>query len=344
MEKTHTIRIAVINDGTKILPFSMGAKASVFEATYEFGDAGYKLSLKDTGEKHTVEWLIQNQKNHYSADYPFDPEDPILEKERMQELICGKIDDAISNALYEFRMRVIGDVTTNMRHFVQDYEAEELRKEEAEDDTQVRGLSVFRDLLFILSPDCEKLAEYYKRYEISLTDKEKIEFLIEWTEERNNWDYYRTFLPLFNMEIDQWDADTLAHRFLKKFDIVGENRNVDFYSIQSSDLENLKLLKKFVSAEAWGFVIARALMYSVKYRLILFAEYLMDEGADINYEQGDHVSAATYESLILDQTIVKYIEYYREHGKKMDVDVKSFFREECGELIYTPEILGKNYL
>ena len=246
MEKNHTIRIAVINDGTKILPFSMGAKASVFEATYEFGDAGYKLSLKDTGEKHTVEWLIQNQKNHYSADYPFDPEDPILEKERVQEIICGRIDDVLSSALYEFRMRVIGDVTSKMRFFVQDYEAEELRKEES-DNTQERGLSVFKDMIQILSPDCEKLEEYYKRYEFSLTDKEKIELLIEWTKERHNWDYYRTFLPLFDVEIDPWKADILAYPFVSRFDIVGEYRDTDFYSIQSKNLENLKLLKNFIT-------------------------------------------------------------------------------------------------
>ena len=327
------LRIAVINDGRKVLPFSMEAMASVFELNQD----KYESNIRDTGEAYRVSDLINNQNAFYCADYPTDPEDNDLSEKRIQHLVCGQIDESLVYALEKIRIYVTPDVYEDMKDFPRGALSGCFYKYtcSSNDKPDAAELKAYID---ILGPEAMELEYGYRHFGFELTDEEKLYLLDKWVANSGQWCYFDTFIKLFDVQIDLKRAVRYAWYFSRKCAQNKDIRIKDIYEVQSDDLFHLQLLTNHIDRKCEKEFLGEALIMAVKYRLILFAEFLMDQRADINYCNGIKESVDLYENRINDLTLISYLEYYRENGKKPDVDTFSYFKDIQGVRVYSPEL------
>ena len=325
----ETWKIAVINDGKNILPFSFEAMATV----YEFNR--YENSLRETGESFVVEDLIEFQKANYTADYPIDPEEPVLEKNRIRYLICGSISPVLCEALYNIRMCVEKNIRGSMKDFPRIFLADCFERYNP-DSTDKPGFIELCDLVRITGPDEKQLMHFYRSFGFELTAEQKLYLLDEWAGNRDEWEYFDIFIKLFNIVIDIKRARKYARCFSEPGKMINGYRDKDFYDIQRADLFHLILLSNNIASEDQKRFYSYALMRAAENRLILFAEFLMDQGAEIYFTALYDGPAATVEGLMADNTMRAYLDYYRDNGRKMSVDTQTFFKDVCGLLVYTP--------
>lgn len=171
-----------------------------------------------------------------------------------------------------------------------------------------------------------------------IADEKKLYLLDKWVANSGQWCYFDTFIKLFDVQIDLKRAMRYAWYFSCKCAQNKDIRIKDFYEVQSDDLFHLQQLTNHIDRKCEKEFLGEALIMAVKYRLILFAEFLMDQRADINYCNGIKESVDLYENRINDLTLISYLEYYRESGKKQDVDTFSYFKDIQGVRVYSPEL------
>ena len=327
--------IAVINDGIKILPFSLKAMASVYELTTEKEGDTYVNHLKDTGKVYRMDELIKIQDAHYTADYPIDPEDEYLEQYRIQELICGEICEVLDYALYKIRMHVRPNICGKMADFESNYLNNSL------DTTPAilmnkPGSEVFAEFVEIAGPDEKKLEFGYRQFGFALSLEEKLTFLDNWTHEFSTWCYFEVFVRLFDVQIGLRRALRYAWYFMHYRTGNKKWYGKDLYCNQKEDLSYFRILTAYVDRDYLEEFLGQCLLFAAQHRLILFAEFLMDQKANIEYIDCEYRSVSGLGGPMTDLTMMSYLEYYRKNGKKKDIDTSVYFNGYGDLTTYAP--------
>ncbi|MBO4680321.1 MAG: hypothetical protein J5623_00275 [Clostridiales bacterium] len=329
------IRIAVINDGRKILPFSMKAMASVYEYETEWINGRNVSHMKDTGEALRVEDLIETQNAYYTADYPIDPEDVFLEKYRIQELVCGEIHEVIEYALFKIRMSVKSNICGSMDDFREKYMANSL-------DT-ITGKTIgsagryeLKDYIEITGPDEIRLIFGYEQFGFELTPEDKLQLLDDWVREPGSWCFFDTYVKLFDVPIGLKRALRYAWCFMHYGAEDKTFRIKDLYDCQKADLFHFILLTAHVDKACLEEFLGWSLLFAAEHRLILFAEFLMDQKASIEYYDSKNGSLSD-NTQRTDLTIKAYLEHYRRHGTKKPVDTSIYFKGGGLFTSYSPQ-------
>jgi hypothetical protein len=318
---TNMIRIAVINDGRKILPFSMKAMASVYEYETEWINGRNASRMKDTGEARLVKDLIETQNAYYTADYPIDPEDAFLEKYRIQELVCGEIHEVIEYALFKIRMNVKPNICGSMEDFEEKYIANSLDTI-TEKTFRSAGRNELADYIEITGPDEKRLTFGYTQFGFELTQEDKLQMLDQWTS---------------NVQIGLKRALRYAWSFMHYGAADNTFRIKDHYDCQKADLFHFIMLTAHVDRACQEDFLGWSLLFAAQHRLILFAEFIMDQKATTKYVDEKYASFIDCSTHSTDLTMKAYIEYYRKHGRKKPVDTYVYFKGRGPFTCYSPQ-------
>ena len=330
------IRIAVINDGRKILPFSMKAMASVYEYETEWINGRNISRMKDTGEASLVKDLIETQNAYYTADYPIDPEDAFLEKYRIQELVCGEIHEVIEYALFKIRMNVKPNICGSMEDFEEKYIANSLDTI-TEKTFRSAGRNELADYIEITGPDEKRLTFGYTQFGFELTQEDKLQMLDQWTSNAGSWSFFDTYVKLFDVQIGLKRALRYAWSFMHYGAADNTFRIKDHYDCQKADLYHFIMLTAHVDRACQEDFLGWSLLFAAQHRLILFAEFLMDQKATTKYVDEKYASFIDRSTHSTDLTMKAYIEYYRKHGRKKPVDNYVYFKGRGPFTCYSPQ-------
>lgn len=174
-------RIAVINDGEKIVPYSRDARVTL----YEENDNGLKL-IFHTNVKHLIG--IEHA-GRLIGGFPSSPYDVECWNNMISILVCGKISDGAAHAFYKMKSTVIlSDVYGSMDTFVEDYLNDELKSEEREKTDRYTPSDLI-DYLDTVWDDWDDISEGCERYGAALNREDKLEVLDHFAEEGKNSGY-----------------------------------------------------------------------------------------------------------------------------------------------------------
>ena len=325
------LRIAVVNDKKNILPCSFDAGASIYE--YEDGE------MKNTGVRRSVKGLIEMQRCSHVSIYPPDEEDVRAMHRRIDELVCGGIEDYLRVALERMGISVMRNVYGSMDTFAKDYLEGTLKKTEP-GETRRADAQDLLEFTRIVWDDYDDIRIGYEQLDPKLSKGDKLWLLDQWAENEREWDIFNNFIRLFDVPIDLQRALKYVNRFMVPEREYMNRRYEDMWTFQSIRLFRIQLVINSVEPEAKKQLIDEAFITAVKNRWILIVEYLMDQGADIFFGNKHGESVARCETRMIDLTMLDYLDVYRRTGKKKDIDTKELFIQRVSyfDSVYTPEI------
>ncbi len=325
------LRIAVVNDKKNILPCSFDAGASIYE--YEDGE------MKNTGVRRSVKGLIEMQRCSHVSVYPPDEEDVRAMHRRIDELVCGGIEDYLRVALELMGISVMRNVYGSMDTFAKDYLEGTLKKTEP-GETRRADAQDLLEFTRIVWNDYDDIRIGYEQLDPKLSKGDKLWLLDQWAENEREWDIFNNFIRLFDVPIDLQRALKYVNRFMVPERKYMNLRYEDMWTFQSRRLFRIQLVINSVEPEAKKQLIDEAFITAVKNRFILIVEYLMDQGSDIFFVNKHGESVARCETRMIDLTMLDYLDVYRRTGKKKDIDTKELFTSWSRgfDSVYTPEI------
>ena len=326
-------RIGVINNMKVILPCEMDAPVTVYEI-----ENGEMTRLK---ERQTVKTLISIQQETFDTSYPPNEEYIWYSYKRLDELICGDIEAYLKSALECLSIHVTDNVYGWMDTFETDYRNGTLKKLA----DRVPRQAVARDVksyVHTVWPDLDDIRNGYSDMKPVLSDPDKLWLLDQWADSEHDWSIFDTFISIFDLPISLDRAMMYARRFLLVDRYKMQIRSEDVLSFQQDRRHHIELILSHIDPSVKPSFIDECLIIAAKNRLILIVELLMDHGADIGYVNKRGYSVQRCEKKMVDLTMLSYLEYYRENGRKdPKVDTEALFTRDHGSWIeiYQPEIL-----
>jgi len=245
----------------------------------------------------------------------FDKDTPYVNL--MTTLICGAIGEGASRAMEELGIKVYGNVSGTIEEAIEAYKNNKLVY------GGYKKLPARQNLLeywLVFRGNNKKMSAAYPRgmelYGSSLTDKDKAWIADEFCKNPGR----RQFLPymasVLNYKFDLKRAIKYMNSFLKVWFTYKTERNLDTLRYQRQALIYIKVLAENIKPEDKLVFLGETLIVAAKNRLILIAEYLMDNKADISYVNNKGLSVEKYETSMNDITMASYLSYYRTNGVK----------------------------
>ena len=247
----------------------------------------------------------------------------------MSVMICGAIGDGAAKALEEFGVKVYRNVTGDVADAVEAYKNNKL--EEGENTKLPDRQNLFEYWCAQKRPVKLKLEYYAKGMEMfgaSLSNKDKAWLYDQCFEVPSRWDMFSYISGVLDYKFDMKRAQKYMKSFLKVWTTFKTQRNADNLDEQNNMLERMRVLAENMQEDFRQEFLNEAFLLAAKDRLILVAEYMMDQKADINYVNKKGISVADYESTMKDLTMQSYLSYYHQHGEKMGPAYAYFFNAE----------------
>ncbi len=248
--------------------------------------------------------------------------------QRMAALICGTIGDGAARALEDYGVKIFRNVTGEVESVFEDYKNNKL--EEGENTKLPARQNLFE--YWRAQRRFEKLnPTYYAKgmemFGSSLSEKDKTWLYDQCFAEKSRWEMLPYIAGAMDHKLDLKRVEKYMNTFLKVWNTLF-GRNSDNYRDQNEMLTRMKILVGIVKDDCKQEFLGEALILSAKNRLILVAEYLMDQKADINYVNKKGVSVEQYENAMQDLTMKGYLSYYRQHGVKNGSSLIYFINKE----------------
>lgn len=289
---------------------------------YTICDDGYK--------QNGTKWLPNALMNTFFSEESGENE----YHQRLAVLICGTIGDGAARALEEYGVKIFRNVTGDVDSVFEEYKNNKL--EEGENTKLPARQNLFE--YWRAQQRFEKLNPVYyakglEMFGFSLSEKDKSWLYDQCFAERSRWKMLPYIAGAMDHKIDLKRAEKYMNAFLKVWNtLVG--RNSDDYRDQNEMLDRMKILVGIVQDDCKQEFLDEALLLSAKNRLILVAEYLMDQKADINYVNKKGVSVEQYENAMQDLTMKTYLSYYRQHGEKKCPALMYFIKNKEKTTLY----------
>ena len=307
--------VGVIFDEKTNMVADYAPEATMME--YTICDVGYKPN----GTKwlpnayismHFVEEMGKEEKYH----------------QRIAALICGAIGDGAARALEDYGVKIFRNVTGDVESVFEDYKNNKL--EEGENTKLPPRQNLFE--YWRAQQRFEKLNPIYyakglEMFGSSLSEKDKSWLYDQCFAEKSRWEMLPYIAGAMDHKLDLKRAEKYMNTFLKVWNTI-LGRNSDNYRDQNEMLDRMKILVGIVQDDCKQEFLDEALILTAKNRLILVAEYLMDQKADINYVNKKGLSVEQYENAMQDLTMQAYLSYYRQHGVKKGSSLIYFICKE----------------
>ena len=248
--------------------------------------------------------------------------------QRMAALICGTIGDGAARALEDYGVKIFRNVTGEVESVFEDYKNNKL--EEGENTKLPARQNLFE--YWRAQRRFEKLnptfyAKGMEMFGSSLSEKDKTWLYDQCFAEKSRWEMLPYIAGAMDHKLDLKRVEKYMNTFLKVWNTLF-GRNSDNYRDQNEMLNQMKIIVGIVKDDSKQEFLDEALILSAKNRLILVAEYLMDQKADINYVNKKGVSVEQYENAMQDLTMKGYLSYYRQHGVKNGSSLIYFINKE----------------
>ena len=245
--------------------------------------------------------------------------------QRIAALICGAIGDGAARALEDYGVKIFRNVTGDVESVFEDYKNNKL--EEGENTKLPARQNLFEYWRAQRRFDPVYYAKGMEMFGSSLSEKDKSWLYDQCFAEKSRWEKLPYIAGAMDHKLDLKRVEKYMNTFLKVWNTLF-GRNSDNYRDQNEMLTRMKILVGIVQDDCKQEFLDEALILSAKNRLILVAEYLMDQKADINYVNKKGVSVEQYENAMQDLTMKGYLSYYRQHGVKNGSSLIYFINKE----------------
>ena len=248
----------------------------------------------------------------------------------MSVMICGAIGGGAARAMEEYGAKIIRNVSGDIDDVIAAYKDKGL--EDGENTKLPDRQNLLEYWCAVQHRGIDIAPEYFAKglelYGGSLTDKDKL------------WLYDQCFsvpsrkhmLPnvgeVLDYKFDLKCARKYMNSFMKVWTTYKTERNADPLDEQEYMLSSFKVLAENIEDGSRQVFLDEALIRAAKDRLILIAEYLMDQKADINYTDKKGQSVEKFESAMQDITMRSYLSHYRKNGVKSGPALAYFISRE----------------